>query len=325
MQRCGNRMRFSVQLIDTETGNHLWAQRFDKPVADPFDMQDEIVARLANAVGAQLYDVEARRAELKPNLDATDLCFRGRAWVTKGFTPDNLAEARSCFERALELEPENFNALVGIAFVDASVAGSFCPEDRNKRLAAAEAAVIKALSLAPEFSFAHICLGVVQILTNRFDQAFNSCERALTLNPNLAAAHALIGIAKMHVGRVEETERHIQEALRLSPNDTHAFVWFAFAGYAKLCLAGDEDAVRWLLRSIDTNRNYPVAHFWLAAALAHRGRLDDAWSAVRVGLALNPTFTISRFRASLLSDSPTFLAQRERICDGLRKAGAPEG
>ena len=111
MQRCGNRMRFSVQLIDTETGNHLWAQRFDKPVADPFDMQDEIVARLANAVGAQLYDVEARRAELKPNLDATDLCFRGRAWVTKGFTPDNLAEARSCFERALELEPENFNVL----------------------------------------------------------------------------------------------------------------------------------------------------------------------------------------------------------------------
>ena len=88
----------SSQLIDAEAGNHLWAERFDKPLADLFDMQDEIVARLANALNAQLAAAEARRAEQAPNPDSMDLYFQGRAWINKGQIPDNVARARSFFE-----------------------------------------------------------------------------------------------------------------------------------------------------------------------------------------------------------------------------------
>jgi adenylate cyclase len=112
IQRGGNRMRVNVQLIDAETGSHLWAERFDKPLADLFDMQDEIVARLANALNAQLIAAEARRAEQGPTPDSMDSYFQGLAWLNKGQTPDNAAQARSFFERALTADPDNVDALV---------------------------------------------------------------------------------------------------------------------------------------------------------------------------------------------------------------------
>ena len=115
VQRGGNRMRVNVQLIDAETGNHLWAERFDKPLADLFDMQDEIVARLAGALNAQLVAAEARRAEQAPNPDSMDLYFQGLAWLNKGSTPDNVAQARSFFDRALAADPDNVDALIGSA------------------------------------------------------------------------------------------------------------------------------------------------------------------------------------------------------------------
>ena len=119
VQRGGNRMRVNVQLIDAETGNHLWAERFDKPLADLFDMQDEIVARLAGALNAQLVAAEARRAEQAPTPDSMDLYFQGLAWFNKGRTPDNVAQARSFFDRALAADPDNVDALIGSARADA--------------------------------------------------------------------------------------------------------------------------------------------------------------------------------------------------------------
>ena len=118
VQRGGNRMRVNVQLIDAETGNHLWAERFDKPLADLFDMQDEIVARLAGALNAQLVAAEARRAEQAPNPNSMDLYFQGLAWFNKGLTPDNVAQARSFFDRALSADPDNVDALIGSALAD---------------------------------------------------------------------------------------------------------------------------------------------------------------------------------------------------------------
>jgi hypothetical protein len=94
VQRGGSRMRLNVQLIDAETGNHLWAERFDKPLADLFDVQDEVVARLANTLNAQVTAAEARRAEQSPHLDSMDLYFQGLAWFYKGLVPENLAQAR---------------------------------------------------------------------------------------------------------------------------------------------------------------------------------------------------------------------------------------
>jgi len=324
VQRGGNRMRVNVQLIDAETGAHLWAERFDKALADLFDMQDEVVARLANALNAQLTVAEARRAERLSHPDSTDMLFQGLAWFNKGPIPENFARARGFFERALELDPGNIDALAWIATVDyVSSAGVFSA-DRAARLAAAEAAAVKALSADPNHPAAHWCMGWVQNFTNRASQAIAEFERALALDRNSAVAHGGIGFAKLVLGRSEETEAHIQEAFRLSPRDPLAYLWAAFAGMANLHLGKHEEALKWLRRSIEFDRNYSLAHFYLAAALVQLGKRDEARTAATVGLALDPTFTIRRVRSSASSDDPVYLAGRERAIEGMRKAGVPE-
>lgn len=325
VQRGGKRLRVNVQLIDAETANHIWAERFDKPVADLFDMQDEIVARLANTLNAELVVAEARRAERSVNPDALNLYFQGRASFNKGQTLENLTRAQGFFERALALDPGCLEALVGRADVDATIPAAFLTDDPVPRLAAAEATLNKALSLAPQHALAHLLFGIVQILTNRAAQGIAECERALALNRNLAHAHAWMGLAKTYIGRAGEAETHVHEALRLSPRDPDSYRWLVMAGGAKLHLDAGREAVVWLRRSIETNRNNPLAQFWLADALARLGALDEAKAAARAALALDPSFTIRRLRANVPSDNPTFLAGRERICEGLRLAGVPEG
>ena len=159
VQRGGNRLRVNVQLIDAELGNHLWAERFDKAVADLFDMQDEIVSRLANALDAQLIAVEAQRAERSPNPDAMDLNFQGRAWYNKGPTPECMTTARAFFQRSLTLDAGNSEAMLGLAMVDATVGAADIADDRSARFAAAEAGLTKVLSLAPNNALATCILG----------------------------------------------------------------------------------------------------------------------------------------------------------------------
>ena len=152
------------------------------------------------------------------------------------------------------------------------------------------------------------------------------CEHALALDRNLASAHYAIGVGKIYLGRAEETEAHVDAALRLSPRDTMAHVWMHLAGHAKHHIGRYEQAVSWFRRAIDANRNYPLPHFELAAALAQLGRIDEARSAVKTGLALNPEFTIARIRAAwaMISEDPTYVADHERIFEAMRKAGVPE-
>ena len=142
------------------------------------------------------------------------------------------------------------------------------------------------------------CWDLSRYCTKRAAEGIAECEHALALDRNLADAHSIIGFGKIFIGRAEETEAHVAEALRLSPRDTLAYIWMTIAGVAKIHLGSWEQAVAWFRRAIEANRNYPPAYFRLAAALAQLGRLDEARSAVKAGLALNPTFTISRARAA---------------------------
>jgi tetratricopeptide (TPR) repeat protein len=147
----------------------------------------------------------------------------------------------------------------------------------------------------------------------------------LALNPNLASAHAQIGLAKIFDGHPEETESHELEALRVSPHDTEAGFWVAYMAIAELYLGAYEEALGLYRRSIELNPNYATGRFNMAAVLAELGRLDEARAKVQAGLALNPGFTIRRYRAGAQSDNPDFLKRRERIIEGMRKAGVPEG
>ena len=175
---------------------------------------------------------------------------------------------------------------------------------------------------------AHKNLGVVDIFTKRAAEGIAECEHAVGIffDRSLAEAHSVIGLGKIFVGRAEETEAHIVKALRLSPRDTFAYIWLFIAGVAKNYLSSWEQSVAWFRQAIEANRNFPLAFFHLSAALAQLGRLDEARSVVKAGLALDPAFAVSRAtqRQDAISDDPTFLAQLEPILEGMRKARRPE-
>jgi tetratricopeptide (TPR) repeat protein len=304
-------VRTNVQLIDAETGNHLWADRFDKPAADLLDMQDEIVARLAGSLTDQLSAAEARRAEQVTTPDSMDLYFQGVAWLNRGGTPANVEQARGFFDRALKVDPDNVDALILSTIADVVDSVVFFLEDPFEAMRKAEAKSTRAVALVPDHARAHMVLGLVYILTKRATRGIAECEFALELDSSLAAAHAYVGWGKMYAGRAEETETHVLEALRLSPRDNVAFGWMNAAGTAKLHLGKCEPADALLQRSIEANRNYPPSYFSLASGLAQLGRLDEAQSAIKAGLALHPGFSLSRARAAwtVISDDPVYLAK----------------
>ena len=198
-------------------------------------------------------------------------------------------------------------------------------DDRIEHLTAAEAAVTRALSLAPNHPMAHCVLGLVQTFTNRVAQGIAECERALALDRNLARAQGQIGLAKLYLGRGGETEAHVEQALRLSPRDTLVYIWSSYVGQAKFWQGANAEALVWLRRSLEANRNYPLGHFYLAAVLAQVGELDEARAIAQLGLALNPSFSIRRFRTNTPSNHPVYLAGRDRVIEGMRMAGVPEG
>jgi TolB-like protein/class 3 adenylate cyclase len=323
VQRGGKRLRVNVQLLEAETASHIWAERFERPVADLFDMQDEIVSRLANALGQELAHAEATRAERAANPDSMDHYFLGLA-MHRRHTVAILDKARFHYDRALDLDPDNVDALVARAWIDLDFVGGWLSEDRRERLLSAEGFVDKALKLRPDSAHAHLALGAARMYGNRAVQGIAGCERALAIDRNLANAHAHIGLAKLFLGRGEETEAHVLEALRISPRDANASGWTIIAGTAKFHLGRDEEALVWLSRSLELNPNSPVTRFCLAATLAQLDRLEEACEAARACLELNPGFTIARFRSQTNSDHPVYLAGRERMYEGLRKAGIPE-
>ncbi len=325
VQRAGNRMRVNVQLIDAVTGAHLWAEQFDRPVADFFEMLDEIVVRVSGQLHATLVIAEARRVGKSPNPDAFDLYLQGVAWLHKGQSPTCRERARSFFARALAIEPDNVEALIGSAATDIYELIRFEASERLTVLAAAEASMSRALSVAPDSAGAHLFLSWVKSFSNRPEQGVAEAERALELDRNMPQALSAKAAAKLFAGFANEAiECHLQ-ALRLSPRDPSAYAWVYGIGAAKLHLGDYEDAAKWLSQSVVANPNFSIAHFFLAAALGQLGRIKEARAEAQAGLALNPAFTISRFRDGAESDNPVFLKQRHNIYEGLRKACLPEG
>ena len=236
----GNCIRGSVnvQLIDTETGNHLWAERFDKPLADLFDMQDEIVARLAGALNVQLIAAEARRAEKASNSDSMDLYFQGTALFNKGSTPDNVTQARGFFDRALAADPGNVDALVGSALADAGSALQFhfVTDPRPALRGGRRENWLEPCRRSRRHSRApSCCWGLSTYPPSAPRRALPNANMHWRLIENLAHAHSLISDwVRTFIGRAEETENHsVTEALRLGPRDTMAYRWMTHAGISE--------------------------------------------------------------------------------------------
>ena len=327
VQGGGDRIRVNAQLIDTETGAHLWAERFDKPRADIFDMQDEITTRLARIVGIELVAAEGRRAERERpnNMDAVDLAMRGWAILNQPLSLRRDRAACDLFDAALRLDDRNVEALVGLAFYHVNDLRTFASTNRDEQLRIAETAITKALTLAPGNALAHFVHANVLHVSGATERSLREFEFAITLDRNLAWAHADAGFMKVLLGRAEEAEADLTNAIRLSPRDPGLDRWHGLLGIADLFLGRLESALDRLRKSVEINPNVALTQFFLAAASALSGRAAEAREARNAGLRLDPNFTVARFRNEPRSENPTFLAQRERIYEGLSLAGVPEG
>ena len=326
VQRADGNVRVNAQLIDAETGAHVWAERFDKALGDLFSMQDEITTRLARLVGVELVAAEGRRAarERPDNYDAMDLAMRGRAVWNQPLTVSRVREARRLFEAALALDGQNVAALLGLADAHVEEVIVFASDHRAEQIAAADQAVSKATALAPDSPSVHFSRGIVLFAMRLPEPALREFELAISLNRNFAQAYISAGLMKLCLGRAKETEADVAQAIRLSPRDPYLSHWSFVAALADLYLGRNVRAVNGLRRSVQLNPNWHLSYFVLAGALALAGLLAEAAATCAMARRLSPTFSLGKFRAEAVGDHPIYLAQRERLCEGLRMAGVPD-
>ncbi len=326
IQFSGNRIRINAQLIDAETGAHLWAERFDKSRADLFSMQDEVIARLARMVEIELTAAESSRAAReRPNdLDSIDLTMRGKAIWNQPLSLDTMRAARRLFEAALRLDNRNVSALLGFANAHLWEVNTYVSDYRADQIQAAAAAISKAIALAPTSAGTRFSRGLLLYAMREPAQALREFELAIGLDGNLALAHAYAGLMKFLLGRSGETRAHVGEAMRLSPRDPLLFHWHFIIGISDLYLGRVVRAVKHLRKSVELNPSWSLSNFCFAGALALAGLLAEAAEACAAARRLAPNFSVSMFRAQAVSDNPVYLAQRKVLSPGGR-AGDDRG
>ena len=326
VQSAGKLMRINAELIDARIGAHLWAERFDKPYADLLDTQEEVAVRLARTIHVELIAAESRRTALEhpERLDSLDHTLNGWAAWNQPLSLEAARKARGFFEAALRLDEHNVSALLGLANAHMWEVNMYVSDDREAQIRAAEAAAAKALAITPNIADVHVTRGTVLIAMRAPERALREFELAVSLDGNLALAHGYLGLMKFFLGRARETRSHISEAMRLSPRDPLLFHWHFLIGVADLYLGRMGRALENLRKSVEINPNWGLSQFVLAGALALNGLLAEAAEVCAAARRLSPNFTIAKFRAEAVSDNPVYLAQRERLHEGLRLAGVPE-
>jgi TolB-like protein len=276
VQNAGERIRLNAQLVDAESGAHLWAERFDKQRTDLLDMQDEVTTRLARAVHIALIAAESRRAARghADRLDAVDYTLCGLAVWNQPLSVETARQARDFFEAALRLDEHNIGALLGLANAHMWEVRSYASADRAGQIRAAEAAVTKALELVPDSADAHVTYGTVLYAMRAPERALREFQLAIDLDSNLAVAHAFLGNIKFVLGRAGETIGHVKEAMRLSPRDPLLF-HLVFPDRDRRCLSrADSPRGR---EPTQIGRNLPQ----LAARPVRLGRLVGAGRVAR--------------------------------------------
>jgi TolB-like protein/class 3 adenylate cyclase/cytochrome c-type biogenesis protein CcmH/NrfG len=325
VRKAGQRVRVGVQLIDAETGAHLWADRFDREISELFELQDAITIELARALDVQLIEAESRRSERSTNPDADDLVMRARARLYHGASRANLVAAIQYYREALQLAPDDVWALAELADVLASNIASLWSEAPHEDFCQAKALAARAFELDPSDAYCHHVVGVVLSLGGRFSEAIDKFEAAIRLNPNLHFAHSGLGFAKALLGLGEEALQHFAHFIRLSPRDPFLFRGYYGIGLVQFLLGDDVRAIEMLRKAVGLSPNYSLAHLCLAAAYGMQGRVDEASAALASYLRTGPSArTISEIQLLRPSKNPSYLAQCERLYEGLRKAGMPE-
>jgi adenylate cyclase len=319
VQRDQNRVRVNAQLIDAETGAHIWADRFEEDVADLFKLQDQVVARLANALNYELIRADAETGARAKNPDALDLIMRGNEalWrFTEQPTKENNLAIRALFEQALKIDPNDAQALAGNAITyDMDYVFGWTNPDTDY-----EAKIVgqadRAIAVAPDTLFAYTTKSLYLTQSGRPQEGARVADAELAVNPNYAPAYAYRSVAESALGQYEQAKSDVQQAMRLSPRDPRMGLFHSNMSDAELGLRHFDAAIEEDNKAIDAGYKTLWPYLNLAAAYATKGDIDEAKTAMAEARRLNPKLSIKW----LMGRGPFW----PQWFDALRKAGLPE-
>jgi tetratricopeptide (TPR) repeat protein len=322
-------VRVNAQLIDTENGAHIWADRIDTDRANLPGVQNEITSRLARTVDVELVKDVSRRIEQERviNPDARDLVMRGWAWRYRPASKETRREALSAFEHALDLDARSVDARIGIASVlvmNLADGMSSSPEQDEER---ADRLLGEALDSDPNRQIAHAARGQLRRLQNRVPEARAELETAIALDPNSVWAHQQLGWTLMHLGEPVGAITEAEIAIRLNPRDPSIFGPYALLGWAHLLAGHVDQSIEWLVRARGENPRIWYVHYALAGALELRGDIEGAKASLVDLQKTKPeinSIAASYVYAPFLA-YPSYRALIDKtINEGLRRMGFPE-
>jgi adenylate cyclase len=317
VRRGGNRIRITAQLIDAETGNHLWAERYDRELTDIFAVQDEITNVVAIAIEPAVAQMEQWRAARKPpeSLGSWEAYQRGLWHLNRIGKSENEA-AKAFFRRAIDLDASFAPAHAGLAHVVLAEAWLYQTRSMPEALDEALPVAQRAVSLDPQDAVAHCGVSSGRFFLGDHDGALAEARKALNVNPNHAVAHQLLGSALVFSGQPREGIEALRTSMRLDPNDlrrqfrlVHVSMGHYFLRDYAAAVEAAKEAVRW---------SPELGPRSLAAALGQAGRLDEAKQALQKAIAAAP----KSFDMYVRQRAPWFRPEDHRhMLEGLRKAG----
>ncbi|MEA2859053.1 MAG: adenylate cyclase [Methylobacteriaceae bacterium] len=326
----GKKMRVNTQLVETVSGNQVWSERFDAERVSVLQLEDEIVTRLSRAIALKVIDFEAERSTREDiaGTNAGDLVMRGTAALNRPSSQQSMIQARTLFNDALAIEPNNADALAGLAttLVFEFVNGYY-ESGGEERLRKAADFLERALTLAPHHLTGLKASAALARAQGRFEDAIAVANGVLSENPGEPWAYKELGLADMYLGRLDEALDWFAKAERIGPRDPARWTWLDGRGQALILLGRDEEAVRSLILASEANPRSAGTQALLAAAYALVGRMEAAEAALSAYLAKHPDARASTFRqfapVPLAKTARDYQAKREHLLEGLRKAGMP--
>jgi len=323
VRKAGNRIRVTAQLVEAETGNHVWANHYDRDLADIFALQDEITEAVTIALMPAIADAEQNRALRKPpgSLDAWAAYQRGLWHLSKASAEDN-ALAEKFFQRAIDVDPMFVGGYTGLSAVLSPSRVMSQSRDPAGALSAQEAAARRAVALDGGDAEARSRLAIALNSRGDYQGAQAEAERALAISPNLADAHGALGVVLTYSGRPKEGLATLKTCIRLDPRAPSLVLrlgQIAVALYFCREYAAAVEAARQAIRSFpDRPRYYPI----LAAALGQMGRTAEAKDALEKAIAIAPAGFDSWVRGYVLERHPGLRPEdHAHMLEGLRKAG----
>ncbi len=338
VRRTGDQVRMNAQLIDAESGAHLWADRFDTDLTNLAEAQNEITGRLAWTLNIELLSDASRRIEQENAVDpdARDLVMRGWAWWYGPYSPKTGQEALRAFERALEIDSRSTDARIGIARVlVANVANgrnstSFQNDAVQQDIARAERLLFEVIESEPNQPMAYAIIGFLRRMQSRLTEARIAFEKAITLDRNFEWANLQLGWTLLFLGEPGQANALGEKSLRLSPRDPNICWRYELLGWSQLVSNQVDAAIDLFIRARTANPRVWTTAYGLAGALAFKGDFDGAKAALADSLKLKPEVnSLAQWYGWLpwtsKTNAPQFWALQDKTLDeGLRRIGFPE-